>query len=131
MAESFRRHKSEMRTNHYDKFDNDEDRVKNRPQTISEEDWKGFLINEAKPGASERRDKGKKNRAQYNYGHHTGRKSHAIIEHEMVCISFSILPKTNIFVKFHFLKCKKHIHIYQNINLLSNNKKVTHFIFVN
>ena len=60
MCESFRRYKSELRTGYYDKFDNDEARRKNCPPKVSVEDWDGFLKNEAKPGARERRELGKK-----------------------------------------------------------------------
>lgn len=84
MAESFRKYKSELRTNHYDKFDNDEDRSKNYPRTISQEDWDMFLKNEAKHSASERREIGKRNRSMYKYCHHTGRTSHVVLEHKMV-----------------------------------------------
>ena len=60
MAESFRKHKNELRTRYYDKYDNDEDRLKNCPPTINHEDWDMFLKNEATLSAKERRDKGKK-----------------------------------------------------------------------
>ena len=90
MCESFRRHKTELRTKYYDKFSNYDERLKNCPPTVSQDDWEGFLKNEEKPGVSERREIGKKNRKGYNYGHHTGRTSHAVVEHDMVClISFS------------------------------------------
>ena len=56
MCESFRRHKTELRTKYYDKFNNYDERLKNCPPTISQDDWEGFLKNEEKPGVIERRE---------------------------------------------------------------------------
>ena len=77
MAEAFRRHKKNLRASFYDIFDNDEERLKNCPPTVAQEDWNEFIKNEATPEASGRRKSGKRNRLLLNYGHHAGRKSHA------------------------------------------------------
>ena len=84
MSEAFRRHKKNLRASFYDTFDNDEERMKNCPPTIAQEDWNEFIKNEATPKASGRRELGKKTRSLLSYAHHAGRKSHARIEHEMV-----------------------------------------------
>ena len=84
MSEAFRRHKQHLRATYYDTFNNDEERMKNCPPTIAQEDWEEFLKNEATPEASGRRDSGKKNRSLLSYAHPTGRKSHAKVEQEMV-----------------------------------------------
>ena len=101
MSEAFRRHKKNLRASFYDTFDNDEERMKNCPPTIAQEDWNKFIKNEATPEASGRRELAKKNRSLLSYAHHAGRKSHARIEHEMVSYIhfFSKMVKitTNIF----------------------------------
>ena len=101
MAEAFRRHKKNLRVIYYDTFNNDEERMKNCPPTIAQEDWEEFLKNEATREASGRRELGKKNRALLSYGHHAGRKSHAKIEQEMVIyihfLSKMVKITTNIF----------------------------------
>ena len=84
MAEAFRRHKKNLRAGFYDTQCNDEERMKNCPPTIAQEDWNEFIKNEATPEASERRESGKKNRSSLSYANHAGRKSHARIEYEMV-----------------------------------------------
>ena len=73
-----------MRAAYYDTFDNDEERMKNCPATIAQDDWNEFIKNEATPEASGRRTAGQKNRSSLSYAHHAGRKSHARVEHELV-----------------------------------------------
>ena len=101
MAEAFRRYKKKVRIIYYDTYDNDEDRIKNCPLKIAQEDWEEFVKNEATPEASGRRESGKKNRASLSYAHHAGRKSHAKVEQEMVIyihfLSKMVKITTNIF----------------------------------
>ena len=97
MAEAFRRYKKSLRVNYYDTLNTDEERLKNCPPTIAQEDWEEFIKNEATPEASGRREAGKKNRALLSYGHHAGRKSHAKIEQEMVHTYIYMCTNTNYF----------------------------------
>ena len=86
MSEAFKRHKNDLRKNHYDHFITNEDRMRNCPPKIAQDDWDEFIRNESKPEAKEKRKQGKQNRSMLEYGHHSGRKSHAMITQEMVCV---------------------------------------------
>lgn len=98
MSEAFRRHKNELRKNHYDRFITDEERLRNCPPKIAQEDWEVFITNESKLEAKEKRKRGKKNRSMLEYGHHSGRKSHAMITQEMVIFIQMLNLNANIII---------------------------------
>ena len=60
MAEAFRRHKNDLRLKYYDRFITDEERMRNCPLKIAQDDWVEFIRNESKPEAKEKRNRGKK-----------------------------------------------------------------------
>ena len=90
MSEAFRRHKNDLRLKYYDCFITDEERMRNCPPKIAQDDWVEFVRNESKPDAKEKRNIGKKNRSMLEYAHHSGRKSHAMVTQELVCVSIVI-----------------------------------------
>ncbi|KAF9614072.1 hypothetical protein IFM89_014872 [Coptis chinensis] len=83
IAKCYREYKHRLRNKHYDKYDNDEDRRRNCPERVKQEDWEVFVRNESKPARKQIRAKAKAARNSLKAVHTSGRRGSARMVYDM------------------------------------------------
>lgn len=84
MPDAFRKLKHSLRKKHFDKHLTSEAKRLDIPSGIKKEDWEQFCVNELDDKQMKIRDKAVEIRKGSRYGHTGGRRSAAMIEHDMV-----------------------------------------------
>ncbi|KAF9588475.1 hypothetical protein IFM89_010501 [Coptis chinensis] len=99
--EYWRKYKSKLRKIH-DKFRTDEERKRNCPGCVRQEDWERFVDNESMEAAKLRRVKGKISREAAKARHRSGRKGSARLAHDMKKKNpNTLVTRTLVYVALH------------------------------
>ncbi|KAF9594297.1 hypothetical protein IFM89_029438, partial [Coptis chinensis] len=83
VGKSFREYKHRLRVKHYDKYKNDDERKRNCPKGVKQDEWERFVDNESKPFRKRMRLIGKKSRQAVKSLHTSGRRGSARTIHEL------------------------------------------------
>ncbi|KAF7835456.1 uncharacterized protein G2W53_010315 [Senna tora] len=83
LRKAFRTWKNTLHVYHYQKYDNDEDRLKHQPDNVSPEDWRWLVHHFGTPEFKAVSERNKRNRSKQTTKHICGPKSFAEVEESM------------------------------------------------